>query len=213
MPKKTIPKSNLTLSPANSSTVLSADNFTGRQLSLKVVGQLIVDLQHNQRRATADTKNRGEVAGSTKKPWRQKGTGRARVGTRRTPLWRGGGRVFGPTSARNFYHKINKRLLIPGLATVLALKAKAGEVVSLDQPITSTGKTKNALQIFRSVLDPQSNLIIIPQADPEVQRATHNLTYVKILSADQINLLDVVLVRRVIFLPGALGIVTAKLQR
>ena len=211
-----MPKKNssplLVATPAAANSVAAAE-FSGKKLDSKLVAQLVVDLQHSQHRPTAHTKTRGEVAGSTKKPWRQKGTGRARVGTKRTPLWRGGGRIFGPRSNRNFYHKINRGLLAPAMTTLLADKAMAGEVFVLNELKGEiTGKTKAGLQLLREVLDPQSNLVVMESATPELVRAMSNLPYIKLRSANQVNLLEVALARHIIFLPGALSILVNKLK-
>ncbi|MFA5967202.1 MAG: 50S ribosomal protein L4 [Patescibacteria group bacterium] len=205
MPKQTSSSSKQVSAATSVATVvkLEAAEFTGTKIDLPVLGQMIVDLQHNQHHATANTKTRGEVAGSTKKPWRQKGTGRARVGTKRTPLWRGGGRVFGPSSLRNFQHKLNQKSLRPALSTALAGKAMAGEVFWIDQPYEGGQRTKTVLQFLQGSLDPQSNLIIIAAADPALQRASRNLGYVKVRSAQQVNLLDVATHRRIIILGEA----------
>ncbi len=189
--------------PTTAIVKVEATEFAGAQVALPVLGQLVVDLQHNQHHATAHTKTRGEVAGSTRKPWRQKGTGRARVGTRRTPLWRGGGRVFGPRSTRNFQHKINYKLLFPALLTALSQKAAAGEVLSIDKQYGGGSQTKTALQFFQGSLDPQSNLVITAAADPALRQAVRNLPYVTLRSISQVNLLDVVTHRHIIFLGEA----------
>lgn len=185
-------------------TTVEATAFTGKKLAPAVVAQLIVDFQHNLHHHTAHTKTRGEVAGSTKKPWRQKGTGRARVGTKRTPLWRGGGRVFGPTSERNFHHKINQGMISRALNTLLIDKATAGEILILDQPYTGTAQTKNSLQFLQGTLDPKSNLLVIAGAEPALTQAVRNLPYIVIRQADQMNLLDVARARHIILLPQAL---------
>jgi len=215
MPKKTsISSKNVTASaPAMPVIKLEAAEFTGATVALPVLGQMIVDLQHNQHHSTAHTKNRGEVAGSTKKPWRQKGTGRARVGTKRTPLWRGGGRVFGPTSARNYQHKINSNLLILGLRTALAQKAAAGGIILVDKSYAGEAKTKSALKFLQGSLDPKSNLIVTSEKDPALELALRNLPYITLRTAEQINLLDVVSHRQVILLSNAQKILMERLSK
>lgn len=215
MPKKPTnqPATAGTIEPTTAVVKVEAKEFARAKISLPVLGQLVVDLQHNLHRATAHTKTRGEVAGSTKKPWRQKGTGRARVGTRRTPLWRGGGRVFGPRSERNFQHKINRRLLLPAVSTALAQKALAGEVSLINQPYTGGQQTRSALQFLSSTLDPKSNLLIIAEVNPALQQATRNLSYLTVRTASQVNLLDVVATRQIIFLGDALPVLIARLNK
>ncbi|MFH0912212.1 MAG: 50S ribosomal protein L4 [Patescibacteria group bacterium] len=213
MPKKTNStiKSTTFVSMADK---VSAEDFVGKKLPLSTVAQLVVDLQHNKRRPTAHTKTRGEVAGSTKKPWRQKGTGRARVGTKRTPVWRGGGRVFGPGAGagRQFNHKINQALIAPAINALLAEKATAGEIFNLSGAYVSDGKTKNALKFFQTTLDPKSNLIIIAQTELKLAQAVRNLPYIIVRRADQVNLLDIAIARHIIFLPEALPALIARLK-
>jgi len=191
------------------------EEFAGKKLAPQVLAQLIVDLQHNQHRSTAHTKTRGEVAGSTKKPWRQKGTGRARVGTKRTPLWRGGGQIFGPRSNRNYNHKVNQALLIPGLRSILASKAASGDIFTLEQPQSDAAvasHTKTALMWLKGMLDPQSNLLIIPATNAALSRSTRNLPYLKLRTVAQINLLDVAVARHIILSPGVRELLTDKLK-
>lgn len=186
--------------------------FTGKKLTPQVLAEVVVSLQHNLHHSTAATKTRGMVAGSTKKPWRQKGTGRARVGTKRTPLWRGGGIIFGPSSSRNYYHKVNRQMLAPALNTLLALKAEKGEIFLLESAFTGIPKTKAGLQFLHGTLDPKSNLLIVPTLDVALTRAMHNLPYVTIKRADQVNLLDAASVRHIIVLKDALPILLAKIK-
>lgn len=211
MPKKSLTTQAAVVTPV---IKITPEEFAGQRLAPKVLAQLIVDLQHNQHRSTANTKTRGEVAGSTKKPWRQKGTGRARVGSKRTPLWRGGGQIFGPRSIRNYSHKVNHSLLAPGLRSILISKAASGDVMSLDQPQPSGSlpKTKTALTWLQGVIDPQSNLLIIPEVDPVLQRTTRNLPYLKLRTVAQVNLLDVAAARHIILAPGVLKLINDKLK-
>src|SRR4030042_2797155 len=144
---KAIHKTDSVAAPMASSAAImpvKPEMFGDVQLSAKALSQIIVSLQSNRRQAPARTKTRGEVAGSTRKPWRQKGTGRARVGTRRTPLWRGGGNGFGPTGNRNFTQKINRQVLPQAIRAVLASKAARGEVLE-PQSVPPSTKTKTSL--------------------------------------------------------------------
>jgi len=215
MPKKNSPIKSISEKTESKSVpvLVSATEFTSDcRVSHQLLAQLVVDLQHNLHHATAHTKTRGEVAGSTKKPWRQKGTGRARVGTKRTPVWRGGGRVFGPSSERNFYHQINRKILSPALNTVLADKASAGEIFSIDKNYTSDFKTKNALQFLKGVLDAQNNLLITAKPEPLLVQAVSNIPYIIVRQADQVNILDAVRARHIILLPEALTILNNRLN-
>src|SRR3989338_11586370 len=104
----------------------------GLAVKPELVTQAIIAQRANQRKVIAHTKNKGEVAGGGKKPGKQKGTGRGRHGSIRSPLWRGGGVTFGPTSDRNFFRKVNRKTKRMGLLTVLTEKAAEGKVIVLE---------------------------------------------------------------------------------
>lgn len=208
-PKSTGEKIETSVAP----TLVNASEFTNtKKISHQFLAQLVVDLQHNLHRSTAHVKTRGEVAGSTKKPWRQKGTGRARVGSKRTPLWRGGGNIFGPRISRNFHHDINRQTMAPALNTVLSDKALAGEIFSIENPYTGDFKTKSGLQFLQGVLDAQSNLLITAQVEPVLEQAVRNVPYIVVRQANQVNILDVIKVRHIVFLPGALPVLLNRLN-
>lgn len=190
---------------------LSEQTFPESELKLSTLAQILISQQSNQRRATAHTKHRGEVAGTTKKPWKQKGTGRARVGTRRNPVWRGGGIVFGPTNQRNFSKKINQQLIVPALMAVLGSKARRGEVVEISElPEGLLLKTQAWLAMLGGALDPQSNLLVMAENYPDVRRAIRNLSYIKLITAKDLNALAAATARKIIFLPGALAVLQGR---
>lgn len=113
-----------------------------------LVHQVVVSMASNRRDAIAHTKNRGDVSGGGKKPWRQKGTGRARHGSNRSPIWRGGGITFGPTNERNWSKKINKKMKVKALFTVLSQKMKDSEILFVDDFKFDAPKTKEAKNIL-----------------------------------------------------------------
>ncbi|OGB75209.1 50S ribosomal protein L4 [candidate division Kazan bacterium RIFCSPHIGHO2_01_FULL_49_10] len=204
---KTSAKKTTVISAEHSIKPISEHSFTNSEMSLRTLSQVLIGQQSNQRRATAHIKHRGEVAGTTKKPWRQKGTGRARVGTRRNPVWRGGGAVFGPTNQRNFSKKINRELLLPALVAVLSSKAKRGELFEVATlPRDGMNKTKAWLALLSGVLDSHSNLLVAANHQPAVRLAVKNLSYVQVVSAKQLSALSAAAARRIIFLPGALTV-------
>ena len=116
----------------------------GLKWNANLVHQVITSMMSNARPNVADTKGRGEVQGGGKKPWRQKGTGRARHGSSRSPIWIGGGVTHGPSSERNFKRKINKKMKAKALLTVLSAKLKDGEVILLDDLKLTSPKVKLA---------------------------------------------------------------------
>lgn len=116
-----------------------------------LVHQVAVAMSGNARNPIAHTKNRGEVAGTGKKPWRQKGTGRARHGSRRSPIWVGGGVTHGPRNERDYFRKINKRMKTKALFTLLSKKFEDGEVIFLDDLSFNAPKTKEAKNVITSL--------------------------------------------------------------
>ncbi len=126
-----------------------------------LVHQVAVSMMSNQRTVVAHTKGRGDVSGGGIKPWRQKGTGRARHGSRRSPIWVGGGITFGPTNDRNFNKKINKKMRTKALFVVLSQKLRDGEILFVDNFDIKEPKTKDAKAIIASLskVDSFANLL------------------------------------------------------
>ena len=189
---------------------VAAEQFKSKEINQSALAQMIVSLQSNQRHANADVKTRGMVAGTTKKPWRQKGTGRARVGTRRNPIWRGGGVAFGPSKERNFYRKINQKNKFPALMWILSQKAIKGEILEVKQ-MPKFNKTKEIFHFLKDNLNPKSNLLILGQKDEDLTRLIKNIKNVTVLQAANFSLLNAVKYRNIIFLPKSLDIVINKL--
>lgn len=127
------------------------ESIFGVKWNNSLVHQVVVSMMGNLRTPVAHTKTRGEVAGTGKKPWKQKGTGRARHGSRRSPIWVGGGITHGPRSERNFTRKINRKMKTKALFTILSKKMGEGEVVFVDQISIKEPKTKEARDIFLSL--------------------------------------------------------------
>lgn len=127
------------------------ENIFGLPWNQALVHQVMVSMTGNQRVPTAHAKMRGEVSGTGAKPWRQKGTGRARHGSRRSPIWVGGGASHGPRNERDYSRKINKKMKTKALFTVLSQKFKDGEVLFLDEISIKAPKTKDAKAIISSL--------------------------------------------------------------
>lgn len=166
------------------------DNVFGIKPKKDVVHQVYVALNANQRLPWADTKSRGEVRGGGKKPWKQKGTGRARHGSIRSPIWRGGGVTFGPTTARNYTQKINKKMAVLAVKMCLSDKVKDGKLIVLDS-LVSNGKTKQMSGIMAKLPGfGRTTLFLSPTKDDNVVRAIKNLPKTKILRTLDANVMD-----------------------
>ena len=147
--------------------------------------------QASQRQGTADTKTRSEVSGGGKKPWRQKGTGRARQGSTRAPHWYHGGVVFGP-HPRTYGKKMNRKERVLALKSALAYKKAENEMIILDELVLKTPKTKDMLKILSDIKAPQKTLIVVDELTDNLILATRNIPKVELLEAGEINVLDVI---------------------
>jgi large subunit ribosomal protein L4 len=174
------------------------DNGKGTQ----AVHDAVVAYQAAQRSGTASTKTMGEVAGSGKKPWRQKGTGRARAGSFASPLWRGGGVVFGP-KPRDFTKKITKTTKQLALRKALSERIKAGDVILVDEFKVESPKTKEFLS-FLSALDVNGSALLIAQdKNQNLALASRNIQYVELTTSDVLNTYQVLRYDKLIFSRGA----------
>jgi large subunit ribosomal protein L4 len=127
------------------------ESVFGLPWNADLVHQVVVSMRSNARTPVAHTKGRADVRGGGKKPWKQKGTGRARHGSTRSPIWRGGGVTFGPTNEKDYAKKVNKKMRKKALLTVLSRKFKEGEILFIDNLNTSEPKTKDAKLILQSL--------------------------------------------------------------
>ncbi len=177
-----------------------------------LVHQVVTSQMANRRQPVAHVKGRGEVRGGGRKPWRQKGTGRARAGSIRSPIWKGGGVTHGPSKEKKFKKKINKKMAKKALAAVLSAKVRDGELVILDDLKLAGAKTKEAANVFQklSKIKPFADiaakeartLLLFPDAAPELRRAFRNLPFVVPAEARNITALDV-LSRKYVVAPKA----------
>lgn len=155
-----------------------------------VVHQVYVAQMANARRPWADTKRRGEVSGGGKKPWKQKGTGRARHGSIRSPIWKGGGVVFGPLSERNYSQKINKKMNRAAVRMCLSDKVLNDRILVVES-LPMDGKTKTFFQL-RSKLPGagKSTVVMTPAGDAMILRASRNVERVDVVRASDITVTD-----------------------
>jgi len=172
-----------------SQTRLPAEIF-GIKINQDLVHQVAVSQMANRRQISANTKGRGEVSGGGKKPWRQKGTGRARHGSTRSPIWRHGGVAFGPTSERVFKQKINKKMRRRALLMVLSEKAKNNFLVLLDKLDMEGPKTKLMKGILGKLPISGSCLIALPLMSKNIILSARNIPGVETVQAKDLNVLD-----------------------
>lgn len=164
----------------------------------EVVHQVVLAQEANSRQVLAHTKTRAEVRGGGKKPWKQKGTGRARHGSTRSPIWVGGGVTFGPRNDRNFTQKVNKKQKQLALAMCLSDKANDKSLVILDTLANTSGKTKDLGAWIKtlkgkiaSMKDSKKYLLIMDAADAKLTKSAANLKNIKTISALSLNCVDI----------------------
>ena len=164
-----------------------------------------------QRSGTACTKTAGEVQGSNKKPWKQKGTGRARAGSVRSPLWAGGGVVFGP-KPRDFSKTISKKTKQLALRKALSERIKLGDVVIVDDLKLTSPKTKDFSNIIDK-LELQGTTLIVAAADKNLTLASRNISYVTMTTGDLLNTYDILRPDKLLFTKSAFEKVEARLSQ
>jgi large subunit ribosomal protein L4 len=165
-----------------------------------------------QRMGTACTKNVGEVAGTNKKPWRQKGTGRARAGSFQSPLWRGGGVVFGP-KPRDYSNKTNRSTKRLALRKALSERLKAGDVMIIDDIKLGSGKTKEFLGVLDALQVKGTTLIVGHNDNSNLRRASRNVPHVLLTTGEDINTYQVLRSDKVLFTRGAFEAVSERLNQ
>ena len=159
----------------------------------------------NSRSSHAKTLKRGEVRGGGKKPWRQKGTGRARFGSTRNPIWRHGGVAFGRTGNENFTKKIAKNSKLLAVRQALSMKNADKTVIVLDKEVKLKGKTKDAVKVLKDLkLENKNVLAVANEKTPEVMRSTNNLPNVKLVRATYLNVFDIMNADAIVFSEASL---------
>src|SRR5512142_1447284 len=168
----------------------------------QAVHDVVVAYQAAQRMGTACTKNVGEVAGTNKKPWRQKGTGRARAGSFQSPLWRGGGVVFGP-KPRDFGKKVSRKTKQLALRKALSERLRAGDVLVLDDLKLASPKTKEFLGVLAALELKGSTLIIGQASDKNLMLASRNVPHISLATGNSLSTYDVLRPNKLVFTKGA----------
>jgi len=178
----------------------------------QAVHDVVVAHQAAQRMGTACTKNVGEVAGTNKKPWRQKGTGRARAGSFASPLWRGGGVVFGP-KPRDFSKKVSHNTKQLALRKALSERLRAGDVLLVNELKLESAKTKEFLGVLSALELKGSALFVAQAADKNLVLASRNVPNVALTTSDALNTYEVLRSDKLVFTTGAFEQVEARLNK
>lgn len=167
------------------------DDIFMKKINRDLLHQVVVSQMSKRRQVSAHTKGRGEVSGGGRKPWRQKGTGRARHGSIRSPLWKGGGVTFGPRKDVNYNKKIPRKMRRGALFMVLSAKAKQKLLILLDKLELEGAKTKLMAEILKNLPSgSESSLLALPLFDKKVIQSGRNIPQLKIMQARELNCLD-----------------------
>ena len=168
-----------------------SDEVFGCEYNEPLIHQVVVAYNNNQRQGTKSALTRTEVRGHAKKPWRQKGTGRARQGSTKGPQWVGGGVVFAP-KPRDFSQKVNKQAKDGAFKSAISAKLAEQEVVVLDALTLNDAKTKEFMNVVNSFKIEKPTTFVVANADEKVLRATNNIPYINVTTADLVNTYDIV---------------------
>ena len=177
----------------------------------QAVHDTVVAFRANQRMGTACTKTVGEVAGTNKKPWKQKGTGRARAGSFQSPLWRGGGVVFGPRP-RDFGKKVGRKTRQLALRKSLTERMNAGDVMVVEELKIESPKTSAFVELLSRFGLNGTTLVVVPNLDRNLQLATGNLQKVEVTTADSLNTYQVLRSDKLLFVRGAFEKIEERLK-
>lgn len=190
---------------------LDADVFDG-EVNLDLLHQAKLMYEANLRQGTASVKTRGEVRGGGRKPWRQKGTGRARAGSIRSPIWRGGGKVFGP-SRRNYYYRLPQRMVRLALKSGLNMRLKENalrvtEDINIDKP-----KTKIFAQMLKNLKINADVLVLLNDAAKNIELAAGNIPCVDVKTVTEVNVLDILRNEQLILTQSSLAKLISRIKR
>lgn len=195
-------------SKATTTAKLSSDVFGIKVDNHQVLKEAYVAYMANGRANLAVTKTRGLVRGGGRKPWKQKGTGRARFGSIRVPIWRGGGITFGPTGEENYTKRISVSAKRLAIRQALSLKLEADKIAVIEAFALKEAKTKHAVELLSKVnSDASSVLLVVENKTPEVTRATSNIQKLKVVTASYLNVYDVLNADLIIFESKAVDVV------
>jgi len=192
-----------------------SESIFDKKINRNLVHQVYTSLLSNRRKPLAFSKDRSEVRGGGKKPWKQKGTGRARHGSNRSPIWSGGGVTFGPRAKeRNFKKKVNKKVRQDAIRMVLSEKFRDREIRIIENIHFKEKKTNQMDKFFKSLLKLEKKfptvLFLINSKNIELQKSTKNLSYVKIMNAENIDLIEILNNKYLVILEDVLSTLEKK---
>lgn len=190
-----------------------SEKVFGLPQNLDLIHQIRVSILANQRKPVAHSKTRAEVSGTGKKPWRQKGTGRARHGSKRSPIWVGGGVAHGPRNDKGYSKKINTQMLRKALNILLSSKFKNGQIKVVEDFSLNDAKTKTFKELSNKIAggDARSMLFVLPSRNENILKASRNLD-VTVNSVSGLSFLDVLKAKKIVFTKSALENLNIKNQ-
>lgn len=193
---------------ATTAAKLDKNVFSVIPKSHELIKSAYVAYLANGRDNLAQTKTRGLVRGGGRKPWKQKGTGRARFGSTRNPIWRGGGIAFGPTGEENYTQKLHVSAKRLATRQALSLAAESGKVIIVEDLKIKDGKTAEAAKLFAKIGVNRQALVVVADKTDELVRATRNLQDIKLIQARYINVYDVMNAHHIVITNDALKVVS-----
>ena len=188
----------------SASNVAAPDTIFGRDYNEALIHQVVVAYQANARSGNSKQKNREEVHHTTKKPWRQKGTGRARAGMSSSPLWRGGGRIFPNSPDQNYTHKVNKKMYRAGVCSILSQLAREGRLSIIEDIVIDAPKTKLLSQKLKD-MGLESVLIIADNITENLDLASRNLPHVLVVEPRHADPVSLVYYKKIVITKTALA--------
>lgn len=187
------------------------ENIFGVEVKGHLLHEVVTWQLACRRAGTASTKTRGEVRGGGRKPWRQKGTGRARVGSTRSPLWRGGGAIFGP-KPRSYAYTMPKKVRRLALKMALSSKVASGQLVILDSYPFESPKTKDFIKVLEN-FDISKALFVTPEENRVLELSARNVPYIQIMLPEGLNVYDILRYDHLVLFPPALAQIEARLAQ
>lgn len=185
------------------------DAIFNRDVKVHILHEVVRMQRAARRSGSASTKTRIEVAGGGRKPWRQKGTGRARAGSRTSPIWKGGGVSFGP-KPRSYAFKVNKKIKKQAVSMALSTRLQEGNLLVLDNFVMEQVKTKDFVSIMNS-LDVENGLIVMNGASDNLTKSSRNVYGYKILSSEGLNVYDILLHKKIILVQSTIESIEERL--